>query len=96
MIQENQNQNYLSKISEKHFVKVISPSFDLKYGLSNEEIKLRLQKLIKYSSPEKNSKTLFVWPEGVFSGYDYNDILKFKSLFIENFSKNHFILLGLN
>ena len=92
----NQNQNYLSKISEKHFVKVISPSFDLKYGLSNEEIKLRLQKLIKYSSPEKNSKTLFVWPEGVFSGYDYNDILKFKSLFIENFSKNHFILLGLN
>ena len=92
----NQNQNYLSKISEKYFVKAISPSFDLKYGLSNEEIKLRLQKLIKYSSPEKNSKTLFVWPEGVFSGYDYNDILKFKSLFIDNFSKNHFILLGLN
>ena len=92
----NQNQNYLSKISEKYFVKAISPSFDLKYGLSNEEIKLRLQKLIKYSSPEKNSKTLFVWPEGVFSGYDYNDILKFKSLFIDNFSKNHFILLGVN
>ena len=77
----NRNQNYLSSISEKYFIKVISPSFDLKYGLSDEEIKLRLQKLIKYSSPEKNLKTLFVWPEGVFSGYDYNDMIKFKSLF---------------
>ena len=44
----------------------------------------------------KKKKTLFVWPEGVFSGYSYNEILNFKELFKKNFSKNHFIILGSN
>tara|TARA_B100000963_G_scaffold287825_1_gene257032 strand:- start:5522 stop:7081 length:1560 start_codon:yes stop_codon:yes gene_type:complete len=92
----NHNQDYLSKVKDKFYIKAISPKFDLKYGLSSDEIKTRLQELIKYSSPEKNIKTLFVWPEGVFSGYDYNDISQFKNIFSENFNKNHFILLGVN
>ena len=35
----------------------------------------------------KNLKTLFVWPEGVFSGYSYDEILEFKDTFSENFSE---------
>ena len=41
-------------------------------------------------------KTLFVWPEGVFSGYSYDEILYLKNIFSKNFSKNHFILFGVN
>ena len=39
-----------------------------------------MRKLIKYSEPSENLKTLFVWPEGVFTGYNYNEILNFKNL----------------
>ena len=40
--------------------------------------------------------TLFIWPEGVFSGLNYNQLLKFKKEFSKNFKKNHFILFGIN
>ena len=55
-----------------------------------------MKKLIKYSSPTKNTQTLFVWPEGVFSGYSYKEILVLKELFQKNFDKNHYILFGIN
>ena len=31
-------------------------------------------KLIRYSEPNKNKKTIFVWPEGVFSGEDFSPV----------------------
>ena len=92
----NLNQKKLNDVEEKFNLKVISPNFELIYGLDSEEIETRLKKLIKYSEPEKNLKTLFVWPEGVFSGYSFDEISKLKSIFKENFSKNHFILFGIN
>ena len=92
----NKNKEFIKTIDKKIFVKVISPNFDLKYGLSTQEIEERLKKLIKYSDPEKNKKTIFVWPEGVFSGYSYKEILPFKKLIINNFSKNHYIILGVS
>ena len=62
----NQNKKLLKNIDEKIFVKIISPNFDLEYDLSNIEIEKRFKKLIRYSEPEKNKTTLFIWPEGVF------------------------------
>ena len=47
-------------------------------GLKEEDIETRFKKIIRYSEPQKNKKTLFIWPEGVFSGYNYNEILNFK------------------
>ena len=78
------------------FVKIVSPNFDLKYGLNNDEIEERFKKIIRYSAPDKDKKTLFVWPEGVFSGYSYNEILIFRDLISKNFSKNHLIVFGVN
>ena len=53
-------------------------------------------KIIKYSEPNKEKTTLFIWPEGVFSGYSYKEILPFKKLIKKSFSNNHFIILGTN
>jgi apolipoprotein N-acyltransferase len=41
-------------------------------------------------------KPLFIWPEGVFSGYTYNEITIFKDLILKNFSNNHYIIFGIN
>ena len=92
----NKNKELVNKINEKVYVKIISPNFDLKYGLNEEEINMRFEKLIRYSNPNKNRKTLFIWPEGVFSGYSYNEILGFKKLISKNFSNNHLIIFGVN
>ncbi len=92
----NKNKERLADIDNKTYVKIISPNFDLKYGLNKSQIQERLKKLIRYSEPDKEKKTLFIWPEGVFSGYSYNDIQFFKKLFSANFSEKHFIIFGVN
>ncbi len=92
----NNNISKLKHINKSFKIKVISPNFDLEYGLSETKIKKRLANLIKFSEPNLDEKTLFVWPEGVFSGYSYNEVLVLKEAFAKNFGSNQFILFGIN
>ncbi len=92
----NKNQNDIKLMKNKSYIKVISPNFELKYGVQIVEIKKRFEKLVRYSQPEKNVKTLFIWPEGVFSGYDFNQLGFLKQKFLKNFDENHLILFGIN
>ena len=80
---------------ENIYVKIISPNFSLNdYNIQSEEFQLK--RLIKISNPEKNKKTLFIWPEGIFYESYLEDIKKYKNLFEEKFSSNHLIILGIN
>ncbi len=87
--------NYLSD-NEKIYTKVISPNFELKYNVSVDEIEIRLRKIIRYSGPDSKKETLFIWPEGVFTGYNYEELNQFKHLIKNNFSKKHLIMFGVN
>ena len=92
----NKNNKILKSVKERIYVKIISPNFDLKYGLSLKEIEDRFNKLVRYSDPDKKRETLFIWPEGVFSGYSYDQIKLFKELILKNFSNKHHIIFGSN
>ena len=92
----NKNKKKLEGVNDQVFIKIISPNFDLKYDLTKEQIEERFKKLIKYSNPTKGKKTLFIWPEGVFSGYSYDEVIVFKELISNNFSKEHNIIFGTN
>jgi apolipoprotein N-acyltransferase len=78
------------------YTKIISPSFDLKYNLSNDDLSENISNLIKYSEPDKIKKTLFIWPEGAFTGFNFEQIKEYRALFEEAFSDNHLILFGSN
>jgi len=87
------NNNY--KFDKKIAVKIISPNFSLKdYNTKSEEFQIK--RLIKISDPEKNKKTLFIWPEGIFYQSYLQDIKKYQDLFKDKFSENHLIILGIN
>ena len=76
-------------------VKIISPNFSLKdYNNQSEEFKIK--RLIKISDPNKDKKTLFIWPEGIFYQSYLEDITKYQNLFKDKFSENHLIILGVN
>ena len=92
----NRNKNYIKTINNKINVKIISPNFELEYGLSIDDIEKKLKKIIRYSEPNSNRKTLFIWPEGVFSGYSYKEILIFKDLIKKSFNNDHYIVFGIN
>ena len=87
--------NYLSN-NEKVYTKVISPNFELKYNSSIKEIEKKLKNLIRYSDPDPKKETLFIWPEGVFTGYNYSEIYQFRNLINNSFKENHLILFGIN
>tara|TARA_A100001015_G_scaffold104298_1_gene115748 strand:- start:71 stop:1642 length:1572 start_codon:yes stop_codon:yes gene_type:complete len=87
--------NYVES-SKTFYTKVISPNFKLKYNLTLEEAEKKIKKLILYSDPDPKKETLFIWPEGIFTGYNYEEILKFKSMIKNNFEKKHLILFGIN
>ena len=78
------------------YIKLISPNFDLKYNLSQSELDTLMKKLIRYSEPNKEKKTIFIWPEGVFTGYTLEEIKQYKTLFKQQFSKEHIVLFGVN
>ncbi len=87
------NSNF--KFDETVSVKVISPNFSLEdYQLSSEISQLK--RLIKISNPEKDKKTLFIWPEGIFYESYLKEIEQYKKLFHDKFSKNHIIIMGIN
>jgi apolipoprotein N-acyltransferase len=92
----NKNKRLIKSIKNKMHIKIISPNFKIEYGLSISEIENKFNKLIKYSNPGKDQKTLFIWPEGVFSGYNYNEILVFSDLIAKHFNKEHYIIFGVN
>ena len=48
--EKNRNKINLEEVNEKIFVKIISPNFDLKYGLKNKEIEY----IIVSRKPKKN------------------------------------------
>ena len=87
--------NYLNK-DKKIYTKVISPDFELKYDLSINEVENKLKKLVKYSDPDPKKATFFIWPEGVFTGFNYSEISKFSNLIKNNFKENHLIFFGIN
>ena len=87
------NSNY--NFDETLNIKIISPNFSLKdYQSQNEET--QLNRLIKISDPNKDRKTLFIWPEGIFYKSYLKDIKKYQTLFKSKFSENHLIILGIN
>jgi len=87
----NDNYNFDKSIN----VKIISPNFSLiEYSVNNEIDQLK--RLIKISEPEKDKKTLFIWPEGIFYESYLQNIILYKDLFIDKFSENHLIALGIN
>ena len=82
-------------LDENIYIKIISPNFSLKDYNTQSEIS-QLERLIKISDPEKNKKTIFIWPEGIFYESYLNDIERYKNIFNKKFSENHLIVLGIN
>ena len=76
-------------------VKIISPNFSLKDYITQSE-EFQIKQLVKISDPDKDKKTLFIWPEGIFYQSYLEDIKKYRNLFKDSFSENHLIILGIN
>ena len=87
---------YNSTKKNDFIIKIVSPKIDIErfyYTESEEEI---IKGLIQLSNPDKEVKTIFVWPEGVFAKTELDNLKRYKNIFTKNFSKKHLIIFGIN
>jgi len=77
-------------------IKIISPQININRYFQNENPSEFISELINISDPNPSNKTIFIFPEGILSSIYFDDLKNFKDLFLNNFSKKHKIILGMN
>ena len=81
---------------QNYNLKIISPkiSIDRFFQSNNEEI--IIDELIELSKPDSSKKTIFIFPEGALAGISLDYLRDFKEKFLNNFSSEHRIIMGIN
>ena len=93
----NLRQYELTKKKDLGFtIKIISPKININRYFQNENPSKFISELIDISEPNPLNKTIFIFPEGILSSINFEDLKNFKDLFSNNFSKKHKIILGMN
>ena len=86
-----------ASLKDNNFIiKIISPKIGIERFYNTENEEEILQSLIKLSKPNKQVKTIFVWPEGIFNNTELKNIKKYQNIFKEKFSNKHLIIFGIN
>jgi len=88
--------NALPNIKNTYSIKAISSNISLdRFYLKKNEQEI-INELITLSESEKDKPTIFIWPEGIITDSDLEDIHIYKDLFINSFAEDDLIVIGLN
>ena len=88
--------NLSDKITYNYKVRAIGTNISLDRFYLNIDPVSVIKDLIDISDPNKNEKTIFVWPEGILPDISQKELVEYKWLFDESFSDNHLIIIGIN
>ena len=91
----NTNQDLNNKNSNS-LIKIVSPKIDIERYFTNENPEKIILELVKLSDPEDIEKTIFIFPEGVFSNIYLEDLNNYRYIFSKNYSDQHKIVIGIN
>ena len=76
-------------------IRAIGSNISLDRFYDNTPAEKVINELVKLSSPEKNKKTFFLWPEGIIPNTYLDELDLYNDLFAKNFNENHIIGLGI-
>jgi apolipoprotein N-acyltransferase len=84
------------KINYDYKVRAIAANISLDRFYSNIDPVSVIKDLIDISDPNKNEKTIFVWPEGILPDILQKELVEYKWLFKKSFNDNHLLVIGTN
>ena len=82
-------------IINPYLIRVIGSNISLDRYYDNMQAETVINELIKISSPDKNKKIFFLWPEGILPDVYLDELVLYNDLFKRNFNENHLIGLGI-
>jgi apolipoprotein N-acyltransferase len=77
-------------------IRAIGSNISLDRFYSNIDPVSVIKELIDISEPQKDDKTIFIWPEGILPDISQEELVEFKWLFEDVFTKNHLLFIGIN
>ena len=77
-------------------IRIIGSNISINRFYDNIDPISAIEELIEISSPKKNEKTLFVWPEGILPGISQEQLIDYEWLFKDRFNENHLLVIGIN
>ncbi len=91
---EKFNKAELNKFDYK--IRIIGSNISIDRFYNNIDPISAIKDLIELSSPERNEKIIFIWPEGILPGISQEQIIKYNWLFNDKFDENHLLVIGIN
>jgi len=91
---EKFNNQQLKKLDYK--IRILSSNISIDRFYNNIDPITAIEELIEISSPKKNKKIIFIWPEGIIPGISQDQIKEYKWLFENKFNENHLLAIGIN
>jgi len=83
-------------VNHEYKVRAIGSNISLERFYLNIDPVSVISELIDISQPIQDDKTIFVWPEGILPDVSQEELVEFKWLFEDSFSKNHILFIGIN
>ncbi len=88
-----------NNLSQKNFdfkIRIVATNISLDRFYKRIDSVTVIKDLIKISDPSNDEKTIFVWPEGILPDISQDELIEYKWLFKDKFSKNHLLIIGTN
>ena len=83
-------------VKNDYIIRVVSSNINLDRFYGDQDTFSILTELIELSDPPLETKTFFLWPEGILPNISQSELIEFKNLFEEKFNNNHLLGLGIN
>jgi apolipoprotein N-acyltransferase len=77
-------------------LRAIGSNISLERFYSSNNPALVIKELIEISEPNFDEKIIFIWPEGILPNVSQKELIEYKGIFENKFSKNHLLALGIN
>jgi apolipoprotein N-acyltransferase len=86
----------LKSSNNDYVIRAIGTKINLDRFYGNTDTGEAITELIKISQPDKETKTIFLWPEGIIPNINQKQLKEFEFLFSEKFNENHLLAIGIN
>ena len=94
---QNLEKFYKEEVNKYDYkIRLIASNIGIDRFYNNIDPISAIEDLIEISSPQKNEKIIFIWPEGIVPGISQDELKEYKWLFQNKFNENHLFGIGIN
>ncbi len=85
-----------NSVKSNYILRIISSKIELDRFYGNVDTLDVINELIEISQPDLETKTIFLWPEGIIPNANQAELKEFEFLFNKKFNENHLLVIGIN